>query len=317
MLIPLPYFPHTLQELAAVLEQQQKDDNEREAIYNAEAMHDKLEDIAWTDDVPWEETLAVTSDAPTDVANIDDDLERELSFYNQAISAAQQAVRKFEASGVQWRRPHDYYAEMVKSDEHMAKVKEQLLFETKQIEDSQQRRKERESKKFAKQVQAESRKEKDAEKKAAITSVSRLRKQREASGFADDVDMDAEIEKMGQFSYSNKGGGGDNRRNSSGGKSKPGERFQSGQDKGRKRSAKDAKFGFGGRKRLNKQNNASSAADVDGYKPSRFDDGVARKVGAKFSGGKGGGGSGGKKPGGQFKQRPGKARRQGMNNRRE
>lgn len=42
--------------------------------------------------------------------------------------------------------------------------------------------------------------------------------------------------------------------------------------------------GFGGPKRLRKQNDASSAADVDGYRPSRFDDGVARKVGKKFGG---------------------------------
>lgn len=45
--------------------------------------------------------------------------------------------------------------------------------------------------------------------------------------------------------------------------------------------------GFGGPKRLRKQNDAASAADVDGYRPSRFDDGVA----AKFGGG--GGGRGG------------------------
>lgn len=42
--------------------------------------------------------------------------------------------------------------------------------------------------------------------------------------------------------------------------------------------------GFGGPKRLRKQNDASSAADVDNYRPSRFDDGVARKVAKKFGG---------------------------------
>ena len=56
-------------------------------------------------------------------------------------------------------------------------------------------------------------------------------------------------------------------------------------------SAPPLSAGFGGPKRLRKQNDASSAADVDGYKPSRFDDGVARKAGKKF-GGKGGGGGG-------------------------
>lgn len=41
--------------------------------------------------------------------------------------------------------------------------------------------------------------------------------------------------------------------------------------------------GFGGPKRLSKQNDASSAADVDSYKPSRFDDGVAKKFGGEWA----------------------------------
>ena len=40
----------------------------------------------------------------------------------------------------------------VKSDEHMAKVKEQLVFERNQIEAAEARRREREAKKFGKQV---------------------------------------------------------------------------------------------------------------------------------------------------------------------
>ena len=51
----------------------------------------------------------------------------------------------------------------------------------------------------------------------------------------------------------------------------------------KRREAKNSKFGFGGRKRLKKQNDASSAANMDSYK---------------------GGGRGGK-----GKNRPGKARR--------
>ncbi len=55
----------------------------REAIYNVDALHDKLEDIAWSEEQPWEESLALTGAAPTVVSNPEDDLERELAFYNQ------------------------------------------------------------------------------------------------------------------------------------------------------------------------------------------------------------------------------------------
>ena len=38
-----------------------------------------------------------------------------------------------------WSRPTDYYAEMVKSDGHMAKIKEQLMHEQRRIEESEER----------------------------------------------------------------------------------------------------------------------------------------------------------------------------------
>ncbi|GAB4815830.1 hypothetical protein N2152v2_002876 [Parachlorella kessleri] len=260
-------------ELAAQKEQEAKD-AKREAIYNADVMHDKLEDIAWTEEQPWEETLAVTSSNPVHIENVDDDLERELAFYNQAsllglttvgtaLEAAKLAIGRFEEAGIAWQRPPDYYAEMVKTDEHMAKVKEQLLYEQRQIEAMEQRKKDREAKKFSKQVAAERKKERAQDKKKAITDVAKLRKQREKSGFAGDLDVDKELERME--------GRGRKRDAPSG------NRFEA-REQSKKRQQRDSKFGFGGPKRLRKQNDASSAADVDGYRPSRFDDGVGAKV---------------------------------------
>ena len=57
----------------------------------------------------------------------------------QALSAAQQAVQHFEAAGIPWQRPPDYFAEMVKSDAHMAKVKEQLVYEQRRLEEVEDR----------------------------------------------------------------------------------------------------------------------------------------------------------------------------------
>lgn len=42
-------------------------------------------------------------------------------------------MQKLEGQGTKWLRPPDYYAEMVKSDEHMARVKAQLMFEQNEI----------------------------------------------------------------------------------------------------------------------------------------------------------------------------------------
>lgn len=49
------------------------------------------------------------------------------------------AIARMEAAGVAWQRPTDYYAEMVKSDEHMLKVREQLAFEQKSISEATER----------------------------------------------------------------------------------------------------------------------------------------------------------------------------------
>jgi rRNA-processing protein EBP2 len=287
---------------------------QRPPIYDAEAMHDRLEDIAWVESegVTWAETLALTPSTqpscPPDL-DVDDDLARELCFYNQALASAQQAAARFEAAGVAWHRPADYYAEMVKSDEHMAKVKDRLMYEQQTIEQAEERRKAREQKAFAKQTQAAKQRERAAEKKKAIEAVSALRKQRARTGFAGELDDEAAVHGR-QQQREERQQGQQQRRQGPGGRQqalgfKPGERIRrDGPEKGKKRVARDAKYGFGGRKRLSKQNDARSAADMSDYKPGKFRDqfggrgggGVGKKRG--FGGGGGGGG------------RPGKARRQ-------
>jgi len=42
--------------------------------------------------------------------------------YNQALSSAQLACHKIENLGIVVKRPDDYFAEMVKTDDHMRKV---------------------------------------------------------------------------------------------------------------------------------------------------------------------------------------------------
>lgn len=129
--------------LAGVWEQEaalgRADTSEREAIYNVDGLHDKLEEMAWTDEVGWVETQVITGGSTEQLEEVEDDLQRELAFYNQALDAAKQAVARFDKAGMKWRRPEDYYAEMVKSDDHMLRVKEQLNFETDKIEAAEQR----------------------------------------------------------------------------------------------------------------------------------------------------------------------------------
>ena len=70
----------------------------------------------------WLETLAVTAEEPLALEDTEDDLKRELAFYNQALAAVKVAQARFVELGVPHVRPDDYFAEMVKSDHHMNKV---------------------------------------------------------------------------------------------------------------------------------------------------------------------------------------------------
>lgn len=63
-------------------------------------------------------------------------------------------LRKLEELGVPTQRPEDYYAEMVKTDDHMRKVRQCLLSRQKMLEQKEKSRKMRELKKYGKKVRS-------------------------------------------------------------------------------------------------------------------------------------------------------------------
>jgi rRNA-processing protein EBP2 len=264
---------HQLRAEPEEVEEQEEDDDDddsheyeaqgaldEEFIYEADAMAEIRGDISWGGETEqWKEGLVLTSKHEIEVEDVENDLDRELAFYNQALQAAFFAVTKFEDEGVKWRRPDDYLAEMVKSDGHMAKVKEQLVHEQTVIEEAEQRRKDRESRKYSKQVAAERRKERSQQKKQAIESVTTLRKQRAKNNFEGDIDLDQVG--LGDAKFKGK---------------RLGDRFSAG-SKSNKRQKRDAKYGFGGPKRRQKMNDAYSSAATDG--PRRVNGGVKKRPG--------------------------------------
>ena len=120
-------------------------------INDEPALIQAREDIARN--FPWVETLHVTSVAPSIVPDVHDDIQRELALYlsslqvvflliflpyprsnlnivicsmcsyNQGLSAVVEARDRLNELGVPYKRPTDYYAEMLKSDDHMRRVK--------------------------------------------------------------------------------------------------------------------------------------------------------------------------------------------------
>ena len=173
--------------------------------------------------------------------DVNDDLKRETYFYEQALASAIVAARRLRDLGVSVRRPDDFYAEMVKSDEHMKRVRAELVFERTAQETKEERRKAREQKRYGKQVQAEKLKERTLAKKESIKSLDKWRKRRKQEGFADDGAAgapDGFDDERGDGAKKRRGGGGGGQH----GGSTPESR--------KKKSFKEEKFGFGGRKRV-------------------------------------------------------------------
>ena len=191
-------------------------------------------DFGWTHKAKWIDHMVVAGakDAPP-VADVNDDLARETHFYEQALGSANEAIRRLKELGVPVKRPHDYYAEMVKSDEHMKRVRAELIFEQTAQETREERRKAREQKRYGKQVQAEKLKERTLKKKESIKNLDKWRKQRKQNNYAEEGAKAPEgFEDWFRSKDSPKG------------------RKRSTQETRQKREFKNEKFGFGGRKRV-------------------------------------------------------------------
>ena len=102
-------------------------------VYNNRALIAKTDEIALELDFP--QTLAVVSRVPLAEAidNADDDLKRETAFYAQAQAAVAEARKRLDGMNVPYLRPDDYYAEMLKSDNHMQRIRDSLLFEERKM----------------------------------------------------------------------------------------------------------------------------------------------------------------------------------------
>ncbi|KAI6123820.1 eukaryotic rRNA processing [Pisolithus croceorrhizus] len=262
-------------------------------IDNTDALRRIRETIQLDPSLPWTETLVVTYPETIEV-DINDDLSRELAFYKQALHSAERARTLAAKHSLPFTRPSDYFAEMVKSDAHMERIRMNLLGERAGIKKAEEKKKEREAKKFGKQVQIEKQKERERSKKEMTERLKTLKRSTfcsihvarelmatqfvERRGALENAEADGE-----EFDVAVEEAIGDER-------SSKRPRKESG--KKMSRSTRDAKYGFGGKGRRSKQNTRTST--------DSFVSGSSKKDKGK----------------GTVSKRPGKSRRQAMKNQR-
>lgn len=236
------------------------------ALYNnVPGMQQKLEQIV--QELDWIERMDITVPREQEDKNeslktaamstlsseksIHDDFQREMRFYKQAQAAVNEALPKLNKHGIPTKRPDDYFAEMVKTDDHMQRVRAKLLSKQQAMERSEKAKKQREMKKYGKKVQQEVLQKRQKEKREMMEAVKSYKKRGKKTpatlaGDGDEFQIQAEKDS----STSNKG--------------KVIKRGKSG-----KRKRKDAKFGFGGVKRGMKRNSSQSFSDVSSFNSAK------------------------------------------------
>ncbi|KAF8170924.1 eukaryotic rRNA processing [Pholiota molesta] len=213
-------------------------------IDNKVALEQIRESIKLDASLPWTETLVLSYPHTIDV-DVDDDLNRELAFYKQALHSANEARTKAAKLNFPFTRPADYFAEMIKSDAHMERIRIRLLDESAGIKKSELKRKEREGKKFGKQIQVEKIKEREKSKKEMEERLKGLKRKRKdvldnPHGGGDD-DFDIQVEDAIA--------------------DRPAKRGRASNGRGIPRDARDKKYGFGGATRHSKSNTRESTDD--------------------------------------------------------
>ena len=123
-------------------------------------------------------SLILTSLPPasTAIPDINDDLTRELEFYRICKTGALEARTKLKREKLPFTRPADYFAEMVKSDEHMGKIRKKLHDDAAGKKAAEEARRVRDAKKFGKAVQVAKEQERAREKKATLEKISSLKR---------------------------------------------------------------------------------------------------------------------------------------------
>ncbi|KAG6194523.1 hypothetical protein E4U10_002838 [Claviceps purpurea] len=253
----------------------------RLTINNASALQAALDRIA----IPHNQratfashqSISSSTKTADSIPDVSDDLQRELAFYSQCLEAAKIGRANLHAEGVSFSRPKDYFAEMIKEDAHMEKVKAKLIEEASAKKASAEARKLRDLKKFGKQVQVAKLQERQKAKRETLDKIKNLKRKRQESGGdmntneADifDVSVDNELATHSRRKGAPERGG-----------------LSSGP--GAKRQKKNEKYGFGGKKRHAKSGDAVSSGDLSGFNTKKM------KAGAKI------------------KSRPGKNRRKAM-----
>ena len=120
--------------------------------------------------------IEISSTEIPEYLNPDDDIKRELIFYNIAKENAIKEMIELKKLGEKLNRPDDYFVEMLKSDEQMMKVKKQIINEQQYIKRFEAKKQKMQNIKFAKTMKDFQNKERSSFKRQTLEGIEKWKK---------------------------------------------------------------------------------------------------------------------------------------------
>ncbi|OII73242.1 EBNA1 binding protein 2 nucleolar protein p40 [Cryptosporidium ubiquitum] len=127
--------------------------------------------------VPFIETLAlVDKEGSKEKIDFKDSTKRESYFYSNTLRNVNRGCKILASMNVKWNRPDDMLAEMLKTDQHMKKIKMDLLKQEQKIKAVELKKQKYVEKKFNKKIQVEKKKLRKQETKKNLREIENWKK---------------------------------------------------------------------------------------------------------------------------------------------
>ena len=110
--------------------------------------------------------------------------------YNLTRENVKKGMEILVQSSIPISRPDDFFAEMLKSDTQMAKVKSRLMSQQQKIQSFEEKKQRLENKKFHKAIKAYKQTERHQEKKHNVSQINRLKEKIHEKGDIDEKEFD-------------------------------------------------------------------------------------------------------------------------------
>ncbi|KAH8739123.1 EBNA1 binding protein 2 [Cryptosporidium ryanae] len=152
------------------------------SLLNEDGINEMINELDYsrqlgTEDIPFLESLEIVGKRRNEErVDYKDSIARESYFYENTLSNVKSGCRILKSMNVNWNRPNDMLAEMLKTDQQMKKIKLDLLNQERKIKAVEMKKQKYIEKKFTRKIQIEKKKQRKQEAKKNLMEIEKWKK---------------------------------------------------------------------------------------------------------------------------------------------